>query len=123
NEGTRIMAIFYLPETKTPVGMGGIELKDFEFGDKDVADPENLRGCIVSLFLYKKFRRQGYLGRMIQICEELGRQRGLKALTLYGLSKAQGFEKFGYKTFKIEPRNYGGDTFRETRFLLKEIVD
>ncbi|KAI8602182.1 hypothetical protein EDD21DRAFT_372591 [Dissophora ornata] len=120
-EGTRIMAIFYLPGTNTAVGMGGVEFLDFDHGDKDVADKETKRGCVVSLFLYKKFRGQGYLGRILDVCEELGRKSGLETLTLYGLSKAAGYEKFGYKTFKVEKRNYGGDQNLDTRFLQKSI--
>ncbi|KAI1319831.1 hypothetical protein EDD11_002825 [Mortierella claussenii] len=120
-EGTRIMAVFYLPGTKTPVGMGGVELVDFDHRDKDVADQGTKRGCIVSLFLYKQFRGKGYLRRVLEICEELGRIKGLEVLTIYGLAKAGGYEKFGYKTFKIENRNYGGDNNWETRFLQKEL--
>ncbi|KAF8979010.1 hypothetical protein BGZ46_005916 [Entomortierella lignicola] len=121
DEGTRFMAIFYLPGTDTPVGMGGVELKDFDHQDKDVADIETKRGCVVSLFLYKMYRGKGYLGRMLEICEEIGRSKGLKTLTLYGMEKAGGYEKFGYKTFKIENRNYGGNNNWETRFLEKSI--
>ncbi|KAF9405063.1 hypothetical protein BGZ94_003781, partial [Podila epigama] len=101
------MGIFYLPGTSTAVGMGGIELKDFAHEDKDVADIETKRGCVVSLFVYKKYRGKGYLGRILSICEQMARDKGLKVLTIYGLSKAGGYEKFGYQTFKVEKRNYG----------------
>lgn len=121
-EGTRIMAIFYLPGTTTAVGMGGVEMEDFDQGDKDVADQLTKRGCVVSLFVYKKYRGKGYLGRILETIEGIARQKGLTTLTLYGLSKSGGFEKFGYETFKIEKRNYGGDTFRETRFLQKTLA-
>ncbi|KAF9430162.1 hypothetical protein BGZ76_000947 [Entomortierella beljakovae] len=120
-EGTRFMMIFYLPGTDTPVGMGGVELMDFNHHDKDVADIDSKRGCIVSLFLYKQFRKKSYLGRMLQVCEEIGRDNGLETLTLYGLSLAWKYEKFGYKTFKVEKRNYGGDQNWETRFLQKSL--
>ncbi|KAF9969520.1 hypothetical protein BGZ65_011861 [Modicella reniformis] len=101
--------------------MGGIEMQDFDHDDKDVADAATKRGCVVSLFLYKKYRRKGYLGIMLETCEEIARQKGLETVTIYGLSKAGGFEKFGYKTFKIEKRNYGGNVYRETRFLEKAL--
>ncbi|KAG0093873.1 hypothetical protein BGZ93_006081 [Podila epicladia] len=120
-EGTRVMAIFYLPGTKTPVGMGGIELEDFTHHDKDVADLDTKRGCIVSLFVYKQYRGKGYLGQILHICEEIARNKGLAVLTIYGLAKAGGYEKFGYQTFKVENRNYGGDNDWETRFLLKKL--
>ncbi|CAO3564763.1 unnamed protein product [Mortierella alpina] len=122
DEGTRVMAIFYLPGTKTAVGMGGIELVDFELKDKDVADVESRRGCIVSLFLHKQYRGQGYLGTIIACCEEMARSKGLEVLTLYGLEKAQGYEKFGYKTFKMEERVYSGVNRWMTRFLEKSLV-
>ncbi|KAG0313942.1 hypothetical protein BG000_005708, partial [Podila horticola] len=89
-EGTRVMAIFYLPGTKTPVGMGGVELEDFSNHDKDVADPETKRGCVVSLFVYKQYRGKGYLGRILHICEEIARNKGLAVLTIYGLEKGGG---------------------------------
>ncbi|KAF9931118.1 hypothetical protein FBU30_010738 [Linnemannia zychae] len=118
-EGIRFMSVFYLPGTTTPIGMGGVELEDFDGQDKDVADIENGRGCVVSLFLYKQYRGKGYLGRMLATCEEIARTKGLKVLTIYGLSKAGGYEKFGYRTFKIAARNYGGDNNWETRYLEK----
>ncbi|KAG0351107.1 hypothetical protein BG005_009405 [Podila minutissima] len=120
-EGTRVMAIFYLPGTKTPVGMGGIELEDFAHHDKDVADLDTKRGCVVSLFVYKQYRGKGYLGQILHICEEIARNKGLAVLTIYGLAKAGGYEKFGYRTFKVEKRNYGGENNWETRFLLKDL--
>ncbi|KAF9283505.1 hypothetical protein BGZ68_005325 [Mortierella alpina] len=122
DEGNRVMAIFYLPGTKTAIGMGGIELMDFELNDKDVADVESKRGCIVSLFLYKQYRGQGYLGTIIECCEEIARSKGLNVLTVYGLEKAQGYEKFGYKTFKMEERVYSGVNRWMTRFLEKSLV-
>ncbi|KAI7820668.1 hypothetical protein BC939DRAFT_478781 [Gamsiella multidivaricata] len=120
-EGTRVMCIFYVPGTNTAVGMGGVEMKDFDRQDKDVADLETKRGCVVSLFLYKNYRGKGYLGRMLEVLEDIARQKELETLTIYGLSKAGGYEKFGYKTFKIEPRNYGGENNWETRFLAKSL--
>lgn len=113
------MSIFYLPGTATPIGMGGVELKDFDRADKDVADIDSKRGCIVSLFLYKQYRGKGYLGKILSICEEIAREKGLKVLTIYGLAKAGGYEKFGYKTFKVAVRNYGGENNWETRYLEK----
>ncbi|KAG0271933.1 hypothetical protein BGZ96_005560, partial [Linnemannia gamsii] len=100
-EGTRFMSIFYLPNTTTPIGMGGVELQDFDQNDKDVADMDSKRGCVVSLFLYKQYRGKGYLGKILAICEEIAKERGVEVLTLYGLEKAGGYEKFGYKTFKM----------------------
>ncbi|KAF9362455.1 hypothetical protein BGX34_006160 [Mortierella sp. NVP85] len=120
-EGSRVMALFYLPDTTTAVGMGGVEMQDFEHGDKDVADPLTKRGCVVSLFLYKKYRGKSYLGRMLEICEEIARQKELKTLTIYGLSKARGYEKFGYQTFKMEDREYSGNNIKNTRFLQKTL--
>ena len=81
------MAVFYLPGTNTPVGMGGIELEDFAHHDKDVADLETKRGCVVSLFVYKQYRGQGYLGQILHICEEIARNKGLAVLTIYGLDR------------------------------------
>ncbi|KAG0358766.1 hypothetical protein BGX24_005915 [Mortierella sp. AD032] len=119
-EGHRFMAVFYLPNTTTPVGMGGVELQDFDRQDKDVADLETGRGCIVSLFLYKQYRGKGYLGKILSICEEIAREQGkLKVLTIYGLSKAGGYKKFGYTTFKVGIRNYGGANDWETQYLEK----
>ncbi|KAG0045862.1 hypothetical protein BGZ83_008926, partial [Gryganskiella cystojenkinii] len=109
DEGKRFMTVFYLPGTTTPVGMGGIEYEDFEHQDKDVADPETKRGCVVSLFIYKQYRGQGYLGKILEILEEMSREKGLVTLTLYGLEKAPGYQKFGYKILKVADRNYGGD--------------
>ncbi|KAG0267093.1 hypothetical protein BG011_009165 [Mortierella polycephala] len=122
DEGTRIMAVFYLPGTKTAVGMGGIEFQDFEHSDKDVADIESKRGCVVSLFLYKQYRGQGYLGTVLKCCEEMGRSKGLEVMTIYGLEKAGGYERFGYRTFKMEERSYGGDNRWMTRFLEKPLI-
>ncbi|KAF9126407.1 hypothetical protein BG015_004702 [Linnemannia schmuckeri] len=118
-EGTRFMAIFYLPGTTTPIGMGGVELQDFDQADKDVADMDSKRGCIVSLFLYKQYRGKGYLGKILSICEDIAREKGLRVLTIYGLAKAGGYEKFGYRTFKMAMRNYGGENNWETRYLEK----
>ncbi|KAG9065943.1 hypothetical protein KI688_002240 [Linnemannia hyalina] len=116
-DGTRVMSIFYLPGTTTPIGMGAVELQDFDQADKDVADIDSKRGCVVSLFLYKQYRGKGYLGKILSICEEIARGKGLKVLTIYGLAKAGGYEKFGYKTFKMAVRNYGGENNWETRYL------
>ncbi|KAK3842173.1 MAG: hypothetical protein J3R72DRAFT_443868 [Linnemannia gamsii] len=119
-DGHRYMAVFYLPNTTTPIGMGGVELQDFDRQDKDVADLETGRGCIVSLFLYKQYRGKGYLGKILSICEEIAREQGkLKVLTIYGLSKAGGYKKFGYTTFKVGIRNYGGANDWETQYLEK----
>lgn len=115
------MSVFFLPGTTTPVGMGGVEYQDFEHQDKDVADPETQRGCVVSLFIYKEYRGRGYLGKILEILEEMARQKGLKTLTLYGLSKALGYEKFGYKSFKVTDRNYGGNNNWNTTFLAKAL--
>ncbi|KAG0244431.1 hypothetical protein BGW41_007723 [Actinomortierella wolfii] len=120
-EGKRFMVIFYLPNTQTPVGMGGVELEDFAEHDKQVADLEEKRGCVVSLFLYKEYRGQGYLGRMLMVCEEIAKANGLKELTIYGLSKAGGYAKFGYEVFKVEDRNYGRHGFMKTTFLKKKL--
>ncbi|KAG0316306.1 hypothetical protein BGZ99_006956 [Dissophora globulifera] len=122
SEGTRIMVVFYQHGTKTPAGMGAVELIDFDHGDKDVADLDSKRGSIVSLFLYKKFRGKGYLGRILLILEEIAREeKGLEIVTLYGLSLAGGYEKFGYKTFKMQKRNYGGNNNWDTRYLQKSL--
>ncbi|KAG0207560.1 hypothetical protein BGX28_001223 [Mortierella sp. GBA30] len=121
-EGTRTMVVFYLPGTKTAVGMGGIEFVDFEHQDKDVADVESKRGCVVSLFLYKQYRGQGYLGKILECCEEIARDKGLEVMTIYGLEKAGGYEKFGYKTFKMEERVYSNIHHWMTRFLEKSLV-
>ncbi|KAF9194993.1 hypothetical protein BGZ51_005957 [Haplosporangium sp. Z 767] len=102
--------------------MGGIEFQDFEHNDKDVADMESKRGCVVSLFLYKQYRGQGYLGTILKCCEEMGRSKDLKVMTIYGLQKAGGYEKFGYRTFKMEERGYGGDNRWMTRFLEKSLI-
>ncbi|KAF9581604.1 hypothetical protein BGW38_001326 [Lunasporangiospora selenospora] len=121
-EKTRIMAIFYLPGSTTPVGMGGIELVDFTNGDKSIADIDEKRGCVVSLFLYKKFRGRGYLPTLLSVCEELAHNMGLEELTIFGMSKAHGYEKFGFHSFKVETRNYGGSNNWETRFLKKSLL-
>ncbi|GJJ76700.1 hypothetical protein EMPS_09059 [Entomortierella parvispora] len=122
DEGQRFMSIFFLPGTTTPVGMGGFECQDFDHQDKDVADPETHRGCVVSLFIYKQYRGRGYLGKILEIVEEMARQKGLKTMTLYGLDKALGYEKFGYKVFKVEDRSYGRDHgFYKTTFLEKPL--
>ncbi|KAG0238191.1 hypothetical protein B0O80DRAFT_47331 [Mortierella sp. GBAus27b] len=121
DKGIRVMAIFYLPGTTTAVGMGGVEMHDTTGGDKSVADPLTKRGCVVSLFVYKKYRGKGYLGRILEVLEEVARQQGLKTLTVYGLSKAGGYEKFGFKTYKMEQRGYGGDVKMDTRFLEKTL--
>ncbi|KAF9163318.1 hypothetical protein DFQ26_002711 [Actinomortierella ambigua] len=120
-EGRRFMVVFCLPGSQTPIGMGGVELEDFAQQDKQVADPEEKRGCVVSLFLYRDHRGQGYLGRMLRICEEIGRAKGLKELTLYGLSKAGGYVRFGYEVFKVEDRHYGRDGVMKTTFLKKRL--
>src|SRR5690242_19500030 len=113
------MSIFYLPGTATHIGMFVVELKDFAQYDKDVADIDSKLGCIVTIFHYKQYRGKGYLGKILSICEEIAREKGLKVLTIYGLAKAGGYEKFGYKTFKVAVKNYGGENNWETRYLEK----
>ncbi|KAF9977618.1 hypothetical protein BGZ73_005472 [Actinomortierella ambigua] len=120
-EGGRFMVVFCLPGSSTPVGMGGVELEDFAGNDKQLADPGEKRGCIVSLFLYKDYRGRGYLGPMLQICEEIGKAKGLEELTIYGLSKAGGYTRFGYEVFKVEDRDYGRSGILKTTFLKKRL--